>query len=278
MNFRDLVLGHLANYKSRVLNIAEPGIFRFQGEDIEKLHILPIGRERENVLALYRDQYYQSEGKVKLHRYFHHLNSSQALCINLFYPLKAANHLDWFSEYLNLEVGSVQEATFEYESTLETTLRSNREVRKTSFDFHIQGTESEIFAEVKYTEDGFGSATADQEHLDKFNDTYLPLVEGSQYLAQQCKDRTFFLDHYQILRNLVHISECSYVIALFPFANIAVRKEVEFARDLVLTPAGRERFRIVDLEDFVAFLEEKGRGTQLGIYYGEFRAKYLPSG
>ena len=119
--------------------------------------------------------------------------------------------------------------------------------------------------------------TALLAHLQKFIDTYEPLLKRSQFLAPRCQDPIFFLNHYQILRNLVHISDSSYVVLPFPSANTNVAKEAAFERDQLLTPAGKARLRMVFLEEFVSFLEKKCVDGLLSGYFELFRTKYLPA-
>jgi len=273
MGFRDLVCEHLAQYKANVMGIKEKGTFRYGGKDIPISHILPIIHSNKNILEQYRDQFLKSEyyPKEKIHRFFHHLNSSQALCFNLFYPLIAENALGLFLQYLKVECKDDLNAFFEKESHIEVS------PRRTSFDFYIQvASASRIFVEVKYTERGFAKAKNDNEHRKKFYKTYLPLVKKSSYLVSRCQEENFFLEHYQVLRNLIHISNTDYVVFLFPSANSVVHEETREARDNILTDAGRVRFKIILLEEFVSFLKNNNCiGTPLNEYYKSFHKKYL---
>ena len=151
----------------------------------ERSHILPLIHERLNLLPHYRDHFYGSHySKIKFHRYFHHLNSSQALCINLFYPLIAEHRLELITRFLQLGMTSYPEAIFEKVSDLE----SGR--RRTNFDFHLRYSDgTEVFFEVKYTERQFGKAPNDLEHQTKYSATYLPLLEKASHLAGKCRDR-----------------------------------------------------------------------------------------
>ena len=83
------------------------------------------------------------------------------------------------------------------------------------------------------------------------------------------------LKYYQVLRNLVHVSKNDYVVLLFPSGNKKVLDEALFARDHLLTDAGRARLKIVLLEEFTESLEEKCVGSKLDGYYQDFRKKYL---
>lgn len=272
MSFRNYAYEHLAQYKVAVLGVQENGLFHYGGRDIPKSHILPIAHRYMNVLERYRAKFWLSKyAKVKLHRYFHHLNSSQALCINLFYPLIAESKLGFFLQFLGIAPEVDLCALFEKESAIEVT------ARRTSFDFSVLlATGINIFVEVKYTEDGFGRAKNDNEHRVKFRETYLPLVKKSLFLVHACKEEVFFLSHYQVLRYLLHLSATNHVVFLFPFANTIVAEKAIYVRDQLLTDAGRSRFSIVFLEEFVSYLEDKCKGGPLDGYYQAFCAKYLP--
>ncbi len=276
MNFRDLACKHLSQYKRDVLGVQEDGIFPYRGQNHPKSHILPrepIDHQKKNVLERYRAQFWEESdfAKIKLHRFFHHLNSSQALCINLFYPLIYEKKLDFFLRILGIAPELDLGALFEKKSDIE------KAARRTSFDFYVQlSSARSIFVEVKYTEPGFGQAKNDDEHRAKFRNTYLPLVEKSLFLVDKCQEEEFFLRHYQILRNLVHISDIDRVVLLFPSANTAVKKEADDAKKQLLTDAGRAMLRIVFLEEFVSFLEGQCMGSSLDGYYQDFRTKYLP--
>lgn len=271
MSFRDLVCSHLSQYRLETLGIREEGAFLHRGVSHPKGHILPKGRERLNLIAPYGESFFASHhASIKLHQYFHHLNSSQALCINLFYPLLEERCQALLLRSLGSQMSQPVTGVFESESTLEDA------VRRTSFDFHLRNEDDQqLFVEVKYTEDGFGGAAADSEHLDKFRRTYAPLLEGSKYLVSECNRAEFFLGHYQVLRNLVHIGDSSEVVFLFPRANPKVAEEAEYARRNLLTDFGRERMRIIVLEDLVTALIDACAGTQLDEYYRAFRHKYL---
>lgn len=273
MKFRDHVLEHLSRHKLDILGIDEDGIFRHMGKDLPKAHILPLEHREKNILDSYRGQFFSSDHSgIDFHHGFHHLNSSQALCINFFYPLIVENALGLFLEYLGVAAGSEIRSLFEKESDIE------QAATRTSFDFYLEnGVASRIFVEVKYTEDGFASAKNDEKHRDKFQTIYLPLLlEKERFLLPVCQDEQLFLRHYQILRNLVHIGENDRVVLLFPHANTKVSEQAIYARDHFLTDAGRERLKIVYLEEAVPFLERECANSVLEGYYELFRAKYLP--
>ena len=271
MTFRDKVCAYLSGYRGSDLGIAEEGVFFHRGREHRKGHILPKGCERQNLLEPYAASFFSSEHRTtKLHQYFHHLNSSQALCINLFFPLLIQAELELLMRSLKSTIHPPVKATFEAQSELEVA------TRRTSFDFHARNAEGrEVFVEVKYTEDGFGGAKNDEEHRTKFQETYAPLLKETEYLTDECRDPTFFLKNYQILRNLIHITPRSDVVFLFPRANAKVTQQAENAREKFLLVSGRSRMRIIFLEDLVSDLIDACRGGKLDGYYESFEHKYL---
>src|SRR5438046_14767 len=114
------LLVHLAAYKRDTLAVRENGAFFGR----EYPHILPPIQQRLNILPRYRDHFYASpHSKIKFHQFFHHLNSSQALCINLFYPLIVGHQLQLIARYVEIETNSYPTPTFEKLSEMENSKR-----------------------------------------------------------------------------------------------------------------------------------------------------------
>lgn len=271
MTYQDNVISHLGSYKKNVLNIHEKGIFPYNGQDLYYDHILPKNHRQLNILELYRDGFYKSKySKIDYHRYFHHLNSSQALCINLFYPLIAENKLDIFFNLIRTEHSGILNIEFEFVSDLE------KAVRKTHFDLFIlllDGTR--IYVEVKYTEQKFGSAKMDQAHIDKFEDTYQPLLLENPFIREKFKTRDQFLANYQVMRNLVHLGETDYVVFLYPQANKRVHHQSTRALNEILTPEGSKKFRNILLEEMSKYIKDNTKNENLKTHYSDFKRKYL---
>ena len=86
MNFKENVLNSLGVYRSEKLKVKELGVFKYREQELLKEHILPTKFRTYNILENYRESFFSSpSSKIDFHKYFHHLNSSQALCINLFF-------------------------------------------------------------------------------------------------------------------------------------------------------------------------------------------------
>jgi hypothetical protein len=80
---------HLAAYRRDKLGVLQAGSFEYRGRTIRREHVLPEEHEWLNILPpalLYVQAHLAANPRVKRHRYFHHLNSSQAFAWNLFLP------------------------------------------------------------------------------------------------------------------------------------------------------------------------------------------------
>lgn len=272
MSFQDEVLSNLSIYRKVNLGIDEPGVFRYRGNDLIKEHILPIKYKSHNIIQGYRDDFFNSpDSNINFHMYFHHLNSSQALCVNLFYPLLLEGKLDLIFELLEIPQSSINEACFEKESDVENTLS-----RKTSFDYFMRlADNTKIYFEIKYTEAEFGKANNDEEHREKFSTTYLPLLKNNIYIKEEYHNVSAFLNSYQILRNLCHLSENSYVIFLYPKRNKKINEQATNAIDNILTKKGRDKFKILYLEPTIETLLKNVESNRLKNHYNEFIDKYI---
>src|ERR1017187_5138014 len=77
------VKSELSKYRTDSLGMSEQGTWRGRSYG----HILPRESSRSNIIPSIREAFWNAPvGKVKLHTDFHHLNSSQGLCFNLFFP------------------------------------------------------------------------------------------------------------------------------------------------------------------------------------------------
>ena len=92
-DYADKLRKQLKDYKEQEWPDLAYGEWRYRGRLLRYPHILPADRYQLNILPTIRERFWDwfrtRKPKIKLHKYFHHLNSSQALCFNLFFPLLA---------------------------------------------------------------------------------------------------------------------------------------------------------------------------------------------
>ncbi len=259
----------LSAYKREQLGIQEDGAWR-NGKPYP--HILPKKDQRLNILPSFRDEFWKwfPGQRVQLQRDFHHLNSSQALCFNLFFPMMTGDGQGLAAMLSALGIAGLPKAgaSFEYEPYPD---------EGTCIDFSVLlQSGARVNFEIKYTESAFGSAKADSEHSEKFNKVYKSRLAG-RFTESFCCEAEF-LKHYQIARNVWHLNEVAGDIAvfLFPKANSCLTQQEPIIRACALEPF-RSRIRIVYLEDLVADLFKTLRPDEMVLrqQLEEFRAKYL---
>ena len=260
----------LSTYKREVLGVEEDGIWVRNRKAY--VHILPQVKYQLNILPSVRDEFWKwfSSQHIQLHSDFHHLNSSQALCFNLFFPMLRGNGqaLGVLLSALKIDGVPHKQACFEFEPD---------PTEGTCIDFSVPlQSGARINFEIKYTESEFGSAKADKAHLEKFETVYECRLAGRFEDSFCCPAK--FLEHYQIARNIWHLNETTGDIAvlLFPKANTRLRQQEPIIKACALEPF-RSRIRIVYLEDLVAdlFNQIKRADSERRQQLEEFRAKYL---
>lgn len=233
---------------------------------------MPLKFSKFNIIENYREEFYSStKSKINYHKYFHHLNSSQALCANLFFPLMFENKLNLILEMLNISKAEQIQSCFEKESEVETGSR-----RKTNFDFFMKLPDgTKIYFEIKYTEEEFGKTKDDNEHRAKFKETYQPLLKNNAFIKREYHEILSFFDKYQIMRNLCHIDKQSHVVFVYPTENKKIHKQALLAQKKLLTDKGKNKFHIMPINTIVNAILENEPSEKIQNHYVEFNEKYL---
>lgn len=261
---------HLSNYKASRLGVTECGTFVHRGRELSYAHILPHELGWLNILEPIRTEvreYLELHTQVKKHKFFHHLNSSQAFAFNLFFPffeqgdatvlLGAMGLSTEFSGWKLEHVEQIEEGT-------------NVDVA-----WHA-ASGAKTYCEVKLSEQEFGIAKDDERHRQKLKYIYRPV------LADQCDsdllEPTAFFAHYQLLRNvwLAARSPDASVVFLVPRANSAVWSQLDplFKK---LAPDLARRVHAVAIEDVLAVLASPtSTSPRLAWYAHLLREKYVP--
>ena len=270
MSYQDELKRHLADYKRVQLGINEPGVFRYRGRDVRRQHILPLANASMNLLeeAEPAASAFLDAHPDKRHRYFHHLNSSQAFVFNLFFPYfyggtKAASALLRAFGQEGVLVKCEPEAVPEPEE------ESNIDMLWTT-----EGG-AQTFCEVKLSEAGFGKAVDDARHRAKLLKDYGPVLAAHLELGRL--ERLAFFDAYQFNRNVWHMvrADHTFLIFLLPRANDVLWKQLQ---ELLLgvLPHTRERISAVAIEDVIAKLSEDDTCPKgLREYANKLKEKYL---
>jgi hypothetical protein len=237
-------------------------------------HIFQKNRQENNLLEFYRYDLIKSElyDIQKLHTYFNHLNSSQAMCFNFFYPLYHERKLELVLNFLGMPNEKVNYTSVCFEKDGIDGDYSNKR-RPTSFDFYLKTeTENEIFFEIKFTENEFGKAKDDDEHKLKFTEIYSKYLHS---LNSNFHSRKMFFENYQICRNLIHISENSYVVFLYPAKNKSICKGAKKAQTEIVIDKYSNHFHSITWEALLEFVMKEVKEEKLSTQFIEFSKKYI---
>jgi hypothetical protein len=258
---------YLAEYKRSRLGVSDSG--EYEGK--EYAHILPKKLQKLNILEPIRKEFwtYCEKNNIRLHKYFHHLNSSQAMCFNLFFPIILLNRLDLLNQ--TLKVGnSIVEASFEK------ILDKNE---GTNFDLYLLGSDgTQTFVEVKYSENEFGRARPNKERWDKLETIYRDSLSG--LVDNEFIERSFF-DNYQVLRLLSYLRHgerggMNYVRIIIPKWNKSLLEHEKKITNNILAETAKRNVEFIYLEDIVTALEKAlaGEVSVLAACIKSFREKY----
>lgn len=275
--FKEKVLDKLADYKKNVLKIEKNGIFRYRGEEYSKEHILPIpfGKSIQNIVKEYNvlkclkgmDFLIEKD----LHRYAHHLNSSQLMCYNFFRPyiIKKGSKtspnndlIDLLSKYIAINQCDNAECHFEYVQGGE------YDGEGTNLDFYLRSGETEVFFEIKYTEEGFGKCKNDESHKEKFKNVYQGLISDCDAIKKPVQFDDEFRKNYQLFRNSIRAKDKNkYVVFIYDENNIYCEKQLKEFRENYITDKYKIHIIGITWQELTNKIETK--------HIEEFKGKYL---
>jgi len=278
MKYQDRLRAHLVKYKFRGLGVLQSGAWKGPrtGAVAEHPHILPAGEARLNILAPYRERFWEEfeRGERRpLHRDFAHLNSSQAMCFNLFYPLVVDR--TWASAFVQGVLGvkdTPRTLAFEYVEDPE---------ENTHFDFFLQlESGAKIYFETKLAELGFGTADLDTRARERLVQLHAPRLAG--LVDARWLEPDAFFRRYQLLRNFGVLAQPGNILYLVvPRANESLAQALRILPEITggaLQHPLHNRVRVLYLEDALERVKPllRGRDEALKNHYREFREKYLP--
>jgi hypothetical protein len=270
VSYQDDLKTHLADYKRRNLGISAPGVFRYRGREVQHHHILPLANSSANLLeeAEPAASAFLTAHPQKRHRYFHHLNSSQAFAFNLFFPYFSGEPESASALLRALGQNGIL-AEWEPEAVPVPDEETNIDVLWATTD----GVRT--FCEVKLSEADFGKALDDDRHGTKLVDIYSGVLDGHLHPARL--ERLSFFDAYQFNRNVWHMvrTNRSRLMFLLPRANAGLWSMLQGLLSGVV-PGTQERISVVAIEDVIADLSaDKQCPERLREYARKLKQKYL---
>ena len=248
-SFKEDICEHLSQY-----NLWGDGTFRGKSYP----HIANIeGKQKDDVVCeiIKSDGVEKTDMFSKPHQYTHHLNSSQVVCYEFFRPL-IDKKTDMFKaiKIMGIPSDSFMNFNAEFEKEFD-------DGEGTNFDFYLSANQTHnLYVEVKYTEQGFGTCDDDERHRLKFENTYKPLIYNSPGIKEELKKKICFTqmrDSYQLFRNVLRIkNDSDYVVFLFPEKNPIAKTQYEKFRDLYLSSKGRQNVKGVYWESLTGLMSQ----------------------
>jgi hypothetical protein len=247
---------HLSDYKKNVLCIEQCGTWSKNGKKYD--HILPIENIESNLIdSPYKAALseYLKKQETSLHHGFHHLNSSQALAFNLFFPMI-------IERKLNILIGN---ACIDQEPDKAIFEHIHDEIENTNFDFYIFTNKQHYFFEVKYSEDSFGTAPQDENHIRKYEEIYRKRIEDIADI-----DINTFFRNYQLWRNIIYTRQ-GLISFILPRFRSDLAHEIENTKKVVKYP---DRVRTIYIDDICNKMIDL-ENESITQHYKEFCHKYL---
>ncbi|MCO5252466.1 MAG: hypothetical protein M9949_13750 [Candidatus Kapabacteria bacterium] len=267
MKFSYETKARLANYKKTNFPDFPDGFWRMNKKSYH--HILPEDKRDHNLLPTYRKALveYLEKKHIKLHMDFHHLNSSQAMCFNFFFPLYIERKLELITEFLGLANETVNYDTVCFEKK---GIEAQFNRRPTCFDFFFETMSGKkLHFEIKYTEEEFGKAKINSQKFDEVYSKFLRPLKPSFH------DTRKFFSNYQILRNLIHIDDNSYVIFIYPEGNDKVRSGAERVKTEFLESNYHGHFFAATWDKLFVSVSNSTTNQSIQQQLSGFKEKYL---
>jgi hypothetical protein len=259
-----IIKEYLTKYKYNVLKIKQDGIWKRNNKHYG--HILPETHRNKNII---QSEYYQiilneiAEKRIKLHTDFYHLNSSEALSLNLFYPiLNEKKFLPILKSAMGLNIRKeecLQSYKFEY-------IEDKKE--KTNFDLFVLTNLSKYYFEVKYTENEFGKAKNDITQIEKYNSYYKEKLKAFNNV-----DMKLFFRYYQIFRNILYNN--GYNIFVLPENRTDLILDINEIKEKYCTNEQRSKIIVLTIENIVNSIITNINNEEIQEHYRLFKDKYL---
>jgi hypothetical protein len=268
LTYQKRLARHLSLYRRDYLGVTRCGIFRHRGIDKSYGHILPIDLRWLNIPEPFRHDirnYVNQQSEFKLHRYFHHLNSSQAFALSMFYP-----YLILAKDELAAALGINPIDKWDFEKIPVSEEGTNVDVFLTSKN------KITVYCEIKLSEEGFGKAAPDQRHQQKIKNIYRPRLDGKVDPLLLVTET--FCSNYQILRNLWLAADDPRASVLFilPQENKVLVKELDRVFQHI-SPDIRNRTHVVFVENVIKKLAMSTVSKNNLAWYADIlRKKYIP--
>ena len=201
------------------------------------------------------------ESLPSLHLDFHHLNSSQAMAFNLFFPFfgMQGNCTTSLLTALGLAERVGEICRWEFEAIPDA-------AEGTNVDFlagFVDG--ARLFVEVKLTETEFSSCQNDEAHRNKLQNVYTPRLQDK--VTEGALAEANFFRHYQLFRNVSHLNldAGDVLVLVVPRGNAGPWTTADYFRQRFLSQSSQQAVQLVAIEDLLPRLLAEVVGIELPV-------------
>lgn len=271
-DFRTKVMNHLKSYKEKFLRLSESVEYKGRKYD----HILPEKYYEMNFSPEVSEKLISSKflSTINWNRFSHHLNSSQVMAVNFFYPLIKHQELDVFLGLAGIDdeiIYDEKHIVFDKKSEKE-----NTEGRRTCFDLYLKlKSGKEVYIKTNYTNGCYGRAV-DEGYAERYREVYEPMLKGSDLLKEEYRTEAFFMDNYRFMRSIAHLDKNSHLIVIYPRENWEIREKSLKFKDEILEPEYSGNFVPIAWEELLGLTIEKVKDNNVAVFYDSwFKDKYF---
>ncbi|MDN4753200.1 hypothetical protein QYZ87_01435 [Porphyromonadaceae bacterium W3.11] len=261
-NYRKRVLEKMGKYRL-LLSPNRRGTYRKR----EYEHILPKDCQDLNIIDKgYKCsiEEFERKDKAKRHPYFSHLNSSQALTLNLFGPLRHEHLLTSVLQMMEISTNAPLKGMFE-----------KKGIERSNFDFYIESVDIKVFFEVKYTEYTILTKSKAEDNDLRWKKYYKDPMNMILNDESKPSAKDKFFNQYQLWRNIsVVCEEDNFSCFVFSKLRSDLEAEVANAKQL-LKPNYASRVKVLYIEDICKKILETSDKKALKDHYTEFKEKYI---
>ncbi|MDA1043610.1 MAG: hypothetical protein O3C57_00140 [Verrucomicrobia bacterium] len=273
-SFSENLKAHLGLYKKYRLGVKEDGLSR---NGYKYPYILPEPLQRLNILETYRLEFWQKVDRPDAQKElnsqlpgFHQLDSTQAMCFNLFAPFTHdPASCDVLLKGLGREPQTVKSMLFDR-------MIDHAEMHSLDFCIELECSACLLF-ELKLAENQFDSVlNPTPGQAKRLREIYAPLLKGKVpgiYLQEHA-----FFQYDQILRNiaLLDLARGDHLYILFPRGNESLLQK-EHDIHAICSMFLKDHVSIVYLEDLVAGLQalSPAQSLRFQAHFEMFKEKYI---
>lgn len=276
--FKQKVLNHMMDEVEHMYEKPEPGLWQGKGEPKDYILGNPkSSKERAELVNKYAllPRVNQIDYKsFHLHQYAHHLNSSQIMCYNFFRPLmdEFVDKMYKPKECLAKLVGKEMEEDINSHEAVCNFEYIDDSKENTNFDFYFRKGQTEVFFEIKYTEEVFAKSSSSSNPHEQYEEVYKPMIEDAKdiFKGGTISEENLNTKYYQLARNAMRATtKDKHVFFIIPQEREDLKSQFEQFSAECLTEEGKRRVALIYWENLV----ENARN--IGIDVDEFSKRYL---